>query len=194
MKTLIITLAILVSVIPGKNRPSKNMLFIVDKSGSMTGDRTGKALQQFVNIAAQPTDDGSMCLYQFAKFPVKWAHGWKKVPSQDAITDAQKSLNTSPVGPYAGYTRIIPALVAALREPKKKMSVIIISDGEFEEEPEDIITALLKWQKWRVTHGYGKALIGCVGVGPSHSDALKAIARMDESIGYYHVQEKREVH
>ncbi len=193
MKYILLSVFVLVTVVPPKKRPPKNMCFLIDKSGSMTTDKVSDALQEFVNIAGAPVDDGSICVYQFAKYAIKWKHGWKPLPNKNYLDLAQLFLNNSPKKhTYNGYTNIVPSLVAVLREPKKKMSVIIITDGDFDEEDDEVIATIKKWQKWRVMNGYGQAAIGCVGVGNSKSDALKAIAKLGTGIGYYHVEKEKE--
>ncbi|RMG09418.1 MAG: VWA domain-containing protein [Planctomycetota bacterium] len=182
-----------VEVVPAAERPSKHLLFLVDTSGSMEGDKFASACQAVVDIAAQPVDAMEIAILAFDDEVARWPGlpasggppprfqatvppralpraparrvppGWAALPSREAVRHASAWLARRPP---EGGTRIIPALRAALAEPRKELTVVLVSDGQFyQERGEAILAALEEAQRAREAKGLGRALLLVFAVG-----------------------------
>lgn len=73
---------------------------------------------------------------------------WSALP-QDLAGQASKLLNSLLT---QGVTRVTPALTQALKEPRKELTVVLISDGIFNmTSGTKLLAAVDKLQKWRLT-------------------------------------------
>lgn len=156
----------IVTVRPGP-RPTKNMLFVVDVSGSMGSTEFARALGAVAMIAGQPIDDGAFGVLAFADQPTRFKHNgrdWFELPSERSVKRATTWLAASG---SSGNTLLAPALKAALRDKRRKLTIIVVSDGFLggRSEELDCLKAIREGQALRVKAKLGKALVMCYGVG-----------------------------
>jgi len=202
MQHLLATLAIsivllfnvpLIEVVPPGQPLNNRLLFLVDRSGSMHGGNFNRALLAVEYIAGQEFDDVEIGVIAFNDAPLRWAGkpesgaqevkpGWA-IPTPEAIAEVNAWLAQLGSG---GDTLIINPLVAALHEPRKTLSIVLVTDGLFgRERIDEILQAIVAGQAWRDQNGYEPAVILCYGVGTAaFSDALAKIAQMGNG-GYF---------
>lgn len=174
----------LVVVVQPKARLTKHVLFVVDVSGSMRGDKFSQACAAVLRITEQPVDEVQIAVLAFNETNVRWAgipeehptrpvpKGWAALPSATAIESASAFLAETGAG---GDTLVIPALRAALAESRSELSIVLVSDGIFQrEEPDEVLSVLREGQRLREKQGLGQAVVMAYGVG-SESDVLKRL-------------------
>ncbi len=107
-------------------RPTKHILFLIDSSGSMDGDRIGTAIEFVLNkrtgVAAAPFDDFYVALATFGSGVSRWEgtldinpddkkpmspYGWSAMPSADNLATARRWINSNLDG---GGTKLILGL------------------------------------------------------------------------------------
>lgn len=184
-------LAELVTVVSPETRLTKRVMFVVDVSGSMKGDKFSDALAAVEKIAAQPVDELEIAVLAFNAGPTRWEgipepdkipFGWAAMPSEAAPKVAQAFL--CQLG-AEGDTAVIPALKQALNEQRSDLSIILVTDGIFQQESEDqILAALEAGQKAREEQKLGRAVLYTYGVG-SEAQILKKLAEVSKG-GYFH--------
>ena len=177
----------LVVVVQPQERLTKRILFVVDVSGSMRGDKFTKACEAVLRITEQPVDEVQIGVLAFNEVPSRWrgipeehptrpvpVH-WAALPSAHAVESASAFLAETGAG---GDTLVIPALQAALGEPRDQLSIVLVSDGIFQrEDASDILGAVRKGQAARVERGVGQAIVMAYGVG-SESPVLKQLGQV----------------
>ena len=100
-------------------------------------------------------------------------HRWARLPSKRFVDQAAGWIQGFEY--TSGDTLLAPALELALADPRKQMTVIIISDGELYKERDEKLLALLeKLQKKRAKRS-GRAVVATIKVGNNTSDVLKKI-------------------
>jgi Mg-chelatase subunit ChlD len=180
MRLLLLLLSILTTVTPATKMHTEKIVFVVDRSGSMDPLKVQDAIEQFINIVTRldPSLEVEICLYSFESNTKRWSEGWQKMPSLPVLNKARAFL-ALPVG---GSTQVVPALRQSLAEKKEKLTVILISDGDFDETTETILKVIKAEQAKRKV----PAVLGCIGVGHVQQDSLKKVAEVGGG-GYYHV-------
>ena len=107
-------------------RPTKHILFLIDSSGSMRGDRIGTAIEFVLNkrsgVAAAPFDDFYIAIATFGSHVGRWEgtvdinpdnnkpmspYGWSAMPSGDNLAAARRWINSNLDG---GGTKLIQGL------------------------------------------------------------------------------------
>lgn len=171
---LVAVLADLITVVEPQARLTKRIMFVVDVSGSMRGDKLGAACAAVTGALQQPVDEMEIAVIAFNDQPRRWPGipedgerrvpaGWAALPSQDAVREAEKFL--AGLG-AEGNTLVVPALQAALAEERKELSLVLVSDGIFQQESEDeVADALEAGQKKREERELGRAVLLVYGVG-----------------------------
>lgn len=172
---LVALLAELITVVEPEARLTKHIMFVVDVSGSMRGDKLGAACAAVTGALQQPVDEMEIAVIAFNDQPRRWPGipeaegerkipaGWAALPSQDAVREAEKFL--AGLG-AEGNTLVVPALQAALAEERKELSLVLVSDGIFQQESEDeVADALEAGQKKREERELGRAVLLVYGVG-----------------------------
>lgn len=177
----------LVMVVEPQARLTKRVLFVVDVSGSMRGDKLGAACAAVLSALQQPVDEMEIAVIAFNDQPRRWPgipeeaeagqgraipKGWAGLPSQEAVQAAEKFLGELGAG---GDTQVIPALREALAEPRDELSLVLVSDGIFQREaPDDVLAALEAGQNERDERELGRAVLMVYGVG-SESGVLRRL-------------------
>lgn len=179
----------LITVVPAKKPISQHIMFVVDTSGSMKGDKFVKAIKAVVKISEQPTDELQIAAIAFTGTTSRWKglpekgvpQGWAQLPSMIAVQKAESFL----VGRGAqGDTLVTPALKLALSERRKDLTIVLVTDGDFFGESDESILKMVKErQSWRVKQGLGKANIWVYGVGVERK-ILSSLAKTGDG-GYY---------
>lgn len=186
----------MVEEVKAESPTSKYVLFVVDRSGSMTGDHFGHAMQMVRDSFAQPVDEAQFGLIAFNDASVRWPgkpegrvpSGWAAMPSKDAADEALKWLSDLGAG---GDTLAIQALRPALMEPRgdkdNYLTVALVSDGLFGRERDDDILAMIEeCQRARARSGRGRAVIVVIGIGPPQK-TLRRIAEAGKG-GYIRLE------
>lgn len=167
----------IVQVVPGTMRMTTKITFVVDTSGSM--DHSGRVNQAITfarNILGQPGDDLIVTLYAFKDGFTKWPglppdpkevrfgppppKGWTEFPGVPQQEAAQKWLTERGA---SGGTNPIGAMTDALGQNMKDLTIVLISDGEF--DGPSFLEAVEKAQQERIKKGLGRAVIFVIGTG-----------------------------
>lgn len=149
-------------VIPQKDRITTRWAFVVDSSHSVAQTGLfGGIIEAYRITTAQPQDQLKFCMYAFNNSNCHTYRPWEEA-SVNAFDDAIRWLYKRANQGTMSYGAL--AIEAALKQPHKKLSVIIITDGGFTEGGAAIKKVIKRTQKWRVEKGYGKALICTIGI------------------------------
>lgn len=173
--------AALVPVVNPTQRFTKRQVYVMDVSGSMSGKPFDKALTALAAVAAQPTDDMEISVIAFESQVARWPRGWVQLPDAEAVDAATAWLSEQGSG---GNTFVVPALEAALKEKRTELTVVLVTDGIFNEDDSVVLEAVRKAQEQRVE--YGRAIVAVLGVGKA-----KPVLRMlaEEGKGGYFREE-----
>lgn len=172
----------LVPVIKPKARTTNRIIFVIDASGSMEGDPLASGIGWLHQISEQPTDDLRIGVVVFQGepkrfvFSAKDSHGWLELPNPKQLEATSRKISSKGAG---GQTNVVPALQMALQDPEEDLTVILITDGVFNEQDKEVRVALAAAQKKRKT----PAVVGCIGTG-HHRQILKDIGKAGKG-GYY---------
>ena len=189
----------LVVVVQPQEPLTKHVLFVVDVSGSMRGDKFSQACAAVLKITEQPVDEVQIAVLAFNEEATRWRGvpedhptrpvpvNWAALPSAEAVESASAFLAETGAG---GDTLVIPALRAALAEPREQLSIVLVSDGIFQrEDATDILGAVQQAQAARVEQGIGAAVLMTYGVG-SESAVLRQLGQVGHG-GYIREQTQR---
>ncbi len=184
--------ATLVKVIPPEQDLTRNVVVIVDTSGSMSGKRIGAAISAVGLLMKRPGESYQYKLVAFRDKVHVWPQGWVEMPSPGSLEAAQRWL-VSLGGEYgaAGETFVTPAIRLALQEKRKDLSIVLISDGSFTFGADLVTLSFEVGQKLRRERKLGEAVLMCIGIGRTHPH-LEALGRMGKG-GLYVIKEKRKV-
>jgi hypothetical protein len=177
MRAILVQLILLsiVTVIEPQARITNKIVFLVDVSGSMGGERSLRAIEQVIEVAGQETDDIEIACITFSDETNRWPEdgSWRHLPDSDALVEIRTWLGDK----YQGKgTPVTPAITRALTEDKKELTVVIISDGIFDEMQDTILAHFERLQMHREEFGYGRVVLAGVGISPpEHGDELKAL-------------------
>ena len=148
---------------PERGEITHNIHFIIDKSLSMSPGQVKRAIDLVLELGQYARDEMNIALSVFGDDWHRWrgkdeesgeSTQWMRLPSAYGLEALQTWLMQVPVRDRASDIRA--ALEAALKEKKKDLTVIILSDGEFNfvQEvnrgigfiAEDISSQQLMWQ------------------------------------------------
>lgn len=176
-----------------KARITKHVLLVVDRSGSMQGDPLSEAIGTISRFLHEPVDELQVGILAFSDGTTRWPgvperrparpvpEGWAAFPSKEALEKAQGWLADLPA---RGGTNVAPALREALTEPRRELTIMVISDGKFPDSQANILPALVaEAQAEREKLGHGRAVIACYGIGPTEA-TLARLAELGEG-GYF---------
>lgn len=182
-------------------RLTNRVLFIHDCSGSMGENDLTNAINFVRGVMKQPLDEFEIGIIAFDENTYRWPGipepkqtppvppNWAALPSATAVDKVTQWLRTRD---DEGSTKLVPALQLALQENRDKLSIVVISDGDFyTESTREIVAAIQKGQKWRLDNGLNKAPIMAIGVTSVSNDKLAKIGKIG-GLGYYHPLEEEE--
>lgn len=150
-----------------KERFTKNWAFVIDSSHS-TWALAAKVMKAFNTATGFPSDQLRFCAYVFNDpgWTSKHYRDWVDASPEEFDKTQRWIRNTRGVGSIA-----TPALVRALQQPVKELTVLIISDGGFTDgggkggQGIGVVKAIIEaGQKWRERQGYERALIVSIGI------------------------------
>lgn len=175
----------LVQVTEPEQRLSQRVVFVVDRSGSMHGDHFSRALNAVRTVLEQPLDEFEIALIAFNDAALRWPGkpepdapkpvppGWAAMPNPEVPPEIETWLQNLGAG---GSTRVMPALAQALKERRNNLSVVLVTDGLFEENPERLMVEVEALQQWREQQGLGRAVILVYGMGAVQKSLLNIVA------------------
>lgn len=152
---------------PTNNLPlNKNVLFLLDCSGSMGVGQLEEAFEFMKGITKHPIDEmqiavlgfneidltrGNLGLFRWPGIPKKGVpEGWASLPSMTILKKIEKWLDDLEEQRKDAGTRVITGLERALEEPRKDLSIILVTDGIFQKEStEEIIKAIETFKEAR---------------------------------------------
>lgn len=180
-------------VVEPQERLTDRIIFVVDRSGSMHGDTFSRALQVVTETLQQPVDQYEIGVIafndSFARWPGKPENGpkavppnWAAMPSNAVVREVNDWLEALGAG---GDTLVMPALRGALLDPRERLSIVLITDGQFgRERTSDIVENIEKLQQERIKQGWGRAIILAYGISSVGTQpSLKAIGEVGQG-GY----------
>lgn len=161
------------TVVEPTKRLTSRIVLVVDVSGSMKGRKIEQALAVVHEVMNQPLDDLEVAIVAFCEGMNRWPgwrgpkdddlpDGWGRLPSADTLREAQQWLNAQPAN---GGTNPMAALAAAVNEPRDKLSVVLISDGDFGTFNHLVAGLVQGAQKARGAIGLAPAVLMVYGVG-----------------------------
>ena len=129
----------LVTVVEAPEPITNKMLFVIDRSGSMRDYKLEDGITAITSMLKEPTDDARFGLIAFNGEAIRWEgiqeeecpKGWALLPSVEAVEKATKWMGDLTV---KGTTVLLPAMALALGDPTEDLSVILISDGLYNQE------------------------------------------------------------
>lgn len=162
-------------VVAPKTQLSKRLLFLVDISGSMqTKDKIKSTIDFVKMICEQPIDEFEMAIIAFGDNSYKWEGfpcdkddpkpcpaGWAKMPNAKALEAAQTWISA-----FKGNqsTNAILAFKEALAEKQSDVSVILVTDGDYDQGHIVITKAIAEGQAVREADGRGRLVFYVLGI------------------------------
>lgn len=165
---------------------TKRLIMVLDVSGSMKAEnKIGRLLQAAKLVMSNGSDDLEVAIFAFTSNYERWEGvpepnsnpplpaGWARLPSAIATTQAQHWITSR----ASGDTSPDGALRAAIMEPRDDISVLFVSDGDF--DGPSAVRTLRKAQQDRVASGRHEVPLMVYGVGAgvdqhAHMSALGA--------------------
>ena len=179
---------------------TNRVIFIVDISGSMRGDKWEKAFRWVTQQVMSETDEMQFAVIAFDEKSYRWEGipepdlpepvppEWAALPSAIAGNFAAEWLHERFTG---GNTSIGPALTNAFAEKREKISIVIVSDGQFSENLEQVEKLVTALDAKRAEMGFGRPIVLCYGFSTEESDRMARIAELTEG-GYKLYRDVRE--
>lgn len=186
------------TIVEQTQRMSTKIAFVVDASGSMSNfDRLGAALSFSKGLLGEQSDALEVAIYAFRDAAMRWPGfphdgngpppppGWTFFPSEPAYRAAASWLSALGAG---GNTDPTEAVQEALAENIDDLTVVIITDGEFDGNL--FKQTIERAQAARVAAGHDRAVIIAIGVGPNakNQQHMKDVGT-SELGGFYCVRE-----
>lgn len=162
------------AVIPAHDRLTKRVFIVLDVSSSMSGASLDRAMGAVRALLSSDVDDFEVAIIAFNDQSHRWPGipepdayrpvpaGWARFPSVEALESANAWL--AGFG-GSGNTRPCDALAEALREQRKDMSILLVTDGIFTGGPEAAIRVVDEGQSRRADSRDGAAVMVVYGLG-----------------------------
>ncbi len=145
-------------IVQGERQLTHHWAFIIDASNS-TSRVIGKLFAGFTTVIRYPTDQLDYCTYVFNNHNMYKYQDWRNA----SLTEFRKTNRW--IRRHIGVNSYVEgALKEALKQPKKNLTIIIISDGGFSENFNEIMSIIKSYQTLRVKKGYGKAILCSIGI------------------------------
>lgn len=157
------------------------IVVLVDRSGSMAGDKYVSAVQQAMYVAECASDEGRIKFQTFANYIERWtppaeasdgtrrdvSGGWLRLPDAEGLALAKAWLCSQEV---SGNTALALAVEQALLEKEAPLGVVLISDCDGDEATDVERARIAKANAARAT----PAVLGVIAIAPpgAAQDAL----------------------
>jgi len=181
----------------------KNIHFILDRSGSMNPDQLASAMGCFLMIASQSVDEINIAITVFGKNAERWdglpddntPKQWAALPSQTALDAAKEWLATVDIND--AETRVETAIrtidTKIIRPGNQdtpgghdidEVSVIVISDLELTNWPQDLLGAVNTIRRAREANQAHDFNLGFVGI-KTNTATLAAFRKVSRQHGFW---------
>jgi len=177
--------------------PNRNILFLIDSSGSMNGRKVNDAIAFAMQIAEAPVDEFNIALVTFGTRVTRWAgtedvnpqnntpvghRGWSAMPSADNLAAAREWISNNLDG---GSTYVVPGIQHAVRSNSNvvdptlqganlpaislsELTIFIITDGDFTEPLlATVVNTITEMQALREQNDLPPVVFGLIGVNVS---------------------------
>lgn len=168
---LLLAAVVLTTVVPQEKRLTNRMVFLVDVSGSMSGNDYKEAVTLIDGIVSQQTDDFKIKVIAFNGGYQEWQKKWEPFPSANGRKKLLKWLKGLKI---TGVTDPTPALKKALTYKEKNKSLVLVSDGFFHHAAFEKV-----WKKKKLT----LATLG-VGIRAKTNTTMKHLGKIGKG-GYF---------
>lgn len=170
MKYLLI--AIITLVPPQVQFFPKNMIFVVDTSGSMDGSQITDAMSAFMLFAGQPTDEMKIKVLAFQEHSQFWTTEWTHLPDVNALEGAKAWLiQVQATRSLGGTTGAVFALERAMMDDEPQLGIVLISDGIFDDSS---AISMARLEALRASRG---RVVGTVVVGDGDAQVMKDLGK-----------------
>lgn len=130
-------------VIPGAEPPTKNIMFVVDTSGSMVGQKVMDAINSTIEVASAPVDDLQIAIITFGTGVRRWPgtrdvnpdngeiisrDGWSLMPSQPNLDAAYAWMLANTDGENSNANLAMQQAFIAC-EDIDPVSILLVTDG-----------------------------------------------------------------
>lgn len=183
--------------------PRNRIVFVLDVSGSMSGNRIKKAVDACLVFSS---DELQVAVITFNSSTLRWAGvkdpcrhpkaakcGKKCLPPAWARLPMHYPEVSNWIGSFkgGGGTQPVPALRAALSLRRPGFMIVFISDGEF--SPNLCSRAVKKMRKWRRKKklDWVPILVWGIGWRAKNQESLKRLAKVGGGGFYVHGKERR---
>lgn len=190
-----------VAIIPGTARMTTRLTFVIDTSSSMSNSRrVSQAIVFARDTLGLPGDDLLVTMYAFKEAFKKWPglapdpsevrfgplppKGWTEFPGVPQQQAAQEWLSNEGA---SGGTNPNDAMVAAITQDMKDLTVVLITDGQFYRYNATFVATIEAAQQARLKKGYRRATIFIVGTGEASVTRPHMIAAARRNGGGLHV-------
>lgn len=178
---------------------NKHLLFLVDTSGSMDGFKVMKAISTVIELCQAPVDDFQVAAISFGSHPHKWPGtedidpdtkvdvsppGWSLMPSETNLKILDSWLNKNR---DSGSTDFSEAIDMAFSEVSsiKDVSIVIISDCDFDQTAERAAELVSFGQKSREDNKMPPATIGIFGIDVPSNERINGALSIKEATSKY---------
>lgn len=172
---------------------NRRILFVFDKSGSMSVNDLKEAINFVSMIVNQPIDGFEISIVVFANGKARWPGipdpehnvppNWAALPSAVAMDNIVAWLNDLEIS--TSHTKVVPALIEAFAENRDELSVVVVSDGDFDESKELILQTIRQGQQTRQERGLPSASIMTFCVENHPDDDLTEIGTLGQLGAFY---------
>ncbi len=182
----------LVPVVQPEQPLTKNLIVIVDASGSMSGKPIAAAMSAVGMLMRRQAEVYDFKLIAFRDRVHVWPMDWVQMPAEGMLRRAREWLQ-SLGGAYGttGETLVTPAVRLALSEERSDLSIVLISDGAFTFGGNLVRISLETGQKLRKERRLGEAVFMTISIGVSHPH-LEKLGRIGRG-GAFLMLEKRKL-
>lgn len=123
---------------PEQGQVKKNILFLVDKSASMSPTELFQGISTMIGIMEQSVDEMNVTVMAFGTYLVKWPGpsnksdkmpaNWLELPSKDGIEEVRAWIDKVDTG---SGTYMLSSLTDVSKEPVSPLTIVVITDGSY---------------------------------------------------------------
>jgi len=123
---------------PEQGQVTKNILFVIDTSGSMNPGELAGGISTMLTLVEQSVDEMNVGVIAFSDSPVMWSgpskkseklpKEWLELPDKDGLEELQKWVMALKPG---GGTNMHAALKLAASQSVSPLTIVVITDGVY---------------------------------------------------------------